>query len=275
VPLNSGPTLRSIFTHPIKACGALNHTQIELDSFGLIGDRRWMIVDSEGVFLSQREQPVLARIRPAFEGNGLRLSAPGMPEIHVTAEPVIRAVRKVVVWDDTCDAWDEGDDVAQWFSDYLHVSVRLVRMAATFARQVDTRYTREGAQTTFTDGFPVLIVSEASLDALNRRLTARGCDPVPVTRFRPNLVIGGCDAFAEDTWHTVQIGSVTLDVVKPCARCVVTTVDQATGTVPDVAEPLATLNTFRKQGSKVMFAQNAIHRAPGRLSVGNEVVSLA
>lgn len=268
----TGPILRSIFTYPIKGCAALSHTQIELDSFGLTGDRRWMIADADGVFLSQRERPALARIQPTFEGGGLRLSAPGMPEIRVLAEPATRQARKVVVWDDTCDAFDEGDELARWLGDYLHVAARLVRMADSFARQVDTRFAQSGTQTAFTDGFPVLIVSEASLDELNRRLVERGCDPVPITRFRPNLVIGGCGAFAEDSWHTVQIGRLTLDVVKPCARCVVTTVDQATGTVPDVAEPLATLNTFRKQGSKVMFAQNAIHRAPGTLTAGDEVV---
>ena len=270
-----GQILTSIFTYPIKACAALRHTEIELDSYGLAGDRRWMIVDSEGVFLTQRERPALARIQPTFEADGLRLSAPGMRSIHVASEPVTRSVRKVVVWDDTCDAWDGGDDVAQWLGDYLHLAARLVRMAGTFSRLVDIRYAREGAQTTFTDGFPVLIVSEASLDELNRRLVERGCESVPITRFRPNLVVGGCEAFAEDIWHTIQVGGVTLDVVKPCARCVVTTVDQATGTVPDVAEPLATLNTFRKQGSKVMFAQNAIHRAPGTLSVGDAVVIVA
>src|SRR5262249_39836542 len=123
----------------------------------------------------------------------------------------------------------------------------------------------------FTDGFPVLIVSQASLDDLNNRLVERGSDPVAITRFRPNLVVTDCDSFAEDTWQTVQIGGITLGIVKPCGRCVVATGDQATGTVPDSAEPLATLNTFRKQGSKVMFAQNAIHHAPGKVAVGDVV----
>jgi uncharacterized protein YcbX len=176
------------------------------------------------------------------------------------------------VWDDICNAWDEGDELAGWLSDYLHAEVRLVRMGGNYERPVDTRYARQPAQASFSDGFPVLIVSQASLDELNLRLMERGSDPVPVTRFRPNLVVTDCDAFAEDTWDVVQIGSVTLDIVKPCARCVTTTVDQATGTVPDHTEPLATLNTFRKQGSKVMFAQNAIHHAPGSLAVGDVVL---
>jgi uncharacterized protein len=132
-------------------------------------------------------------------------------------------------------------------------------------------YASENTPVGFADAFPLLIVSEASLDELNRHMIERGKDPVPMTRFRPNIVVSGVEAFAEDSWRTVQIGDVTIDVVKPCARCVTTTVDQLTGTIPDVAEPLGTLNTFRKHNGKVMFAQNAIHRAPGVLKVGNAV----
>src|SRR5262249_21031286 len=147
--------------------------------------------------------------------------------------------------------WDEGDELAGWLSSYLQAEVRLGRVSKGFDRPVDTHHARRPAQARFSDGFPVLIRSQASLDELNRRLVERGSDPIPITRFRPNFVVTDCDAFAEDTWDVVQIGDVTLDIVKPCGRCVTTTVDQATGTVPDHTEPLATLNTFRKQGSKV------------------------
>ncbi len=266
------PRLKSIFTYPIKSCGSLLHVEVDLDAYGLAWDRHWMIADADGVFLTQREFPSLARIQPTFEDGCLRLTAPTMRPIGLPLEHEALPTRKVEVWGDLCEAWDEGDDAASWLSDYLHSQVRLVRLSNVHDRAVDTRYAHRPAQTTFTDGFPILIVSQASLDELNQRLIERGSDPVPITRFRPNLVVTDCDAFAEDTWHTVQIGNVTLDIVKPCARCVTTTVDQATGTVPDTAEPLATLNTFRKHGNKVMFAQNAIHHAPGTIAVGDAVV---
>jgi uncharacterized protein YcbX len=269
------PSLVAIFTYPIKSCAPLSHSRIALDSYGPLWDRHWMIVNRNGKFLTQREAPTLALIRPTFEEPCLRLSAPRMPEMYLPLEPRVSPSRSVTVWKDTCQATDEGDEIATWLSDFLHRKVRLVRMARDYRRPVDERYAPQPAETRFTDGYPVLIVSESSLAELNNRLVERGTEPVPMGRFRPNLVVTGCDAFAEDTWRTVQIGSVTLDIVKPCARCVTTTVDPATGTVPDAAEPLATLNTFRKQNGKVMFAQNAIHRAPGTLGVGDPVNVIA
>jgi uncharacterized protein YcbX len=264
-------TLTAIYTYPIKACAALKQMEIAFDACGPAWDRRWMIVDLAGEFYTQRELPSLARIRPAIGNGVLRLTAPGMSPISVPLERARDGTLRVRVWRDTCDAWDEGDEIAAWFSDYLRTDARLVRMTDTYVRRVDPNYAPQPAQTSFSDGFPALIVSEASLEALNQRLVERGCEPIPMTRFRPNLVVTGCDAFAEDGWKTVQIGGITLDIVKPCARCAVTTVDQATGTIPDPAEPLATLNTFRKHNGKVMFAQNAIHHAPGQLRVGDTV----
>ncbi len=264
-------TVSALYTYPIKSCGALAHTHITLDERGPVWDRRWMVVDGDGMFITQRELPALARIQPAFEADCLRLAAPGMSDAAVPLQPREVPTRPVQVWRDTCDAVDEGDDVAAWFSDYLGVETRLVRMADGFVRPADTTYAPPNTPVSFADGFPLLLVSEASLDDLNQHLQSRGKMPVPMSRFRPNVVIGGCEAFAEDTWRTITVGAITMDVVKPCARCVETTVDQATGTIPDPAEPLATLNSYRKQGSKVLFAQNAIHHAPGVLNVGDTV----
>jgi hypothetical protein len=269
------PSLAAIFTYPIKSCAPLSHRRIELDSYGPLWDRHWMIVNRNGKFLTQREAPTMALIHATFEEPCLRLSAPGMPEMYLPLQRTNSASISVTVWKDTCQAADEGDGIATWLSDFLHRKVRLVRMANDYRRPLDARYAPQAAETRFTDGFPVLIVSESSLTELNNRLVERGSEPVPIGRFRPNLVVTGCDAFAEDMWRTVQIGTVTLDIVKPCARCATTTVDPATGTVPDPADPLATLNTFRKQNGKVMFAQNAIHRAPGTLSVGDPVSVIA
>jgi uncharacterized protein len=264
--------LTHIYTYPIKSCGALSHTRIELDARGPVWDRRWMIVDTDGIFITQREIPALALVQPQIERDHLWLSAPGMTGIDVPIQRSAGPCRYVQVWQDVCEALDEGDDVAAWVSDYLDYDARLVRMPDGYVRQVDPKYARQPAQTGFADAFPLLIASEPSLAELNRRLVERGRDAVPISRFRPNLVVSGCEPFAEDTWHTVEIGPITLDIVKPCARCATTTVDQATGTIPDSAEPLATLNTFRKRDGKVMFAQNAIHRATGILEVGSAVM---
>lgn len=260
--------ISALYTYPIKSCGVLSHRQIELDASGPMWDRRWMVVNSEGVFLTQRELPPMALIHPAFKGGDLSITAPNMPEMCVPLELERRVACQVRVWKDTVNAWDEGDDLAVWFSDILKLNVRLVRIDEDFVRPLDMTYARRPGQTGFSDGFPLLIASEESLDELNRHLVARGKEAVPMGRFRPNIVVRGTGAFEEDSWSVIQSGDVTIDVVKPCARCVLTTVDPASGTVPDTAEPLATLNTFRKVNGKVMFAQNAVHHAPGTLKVG-------
>ncbi len=261
--------LSGIYTYPIKSCAALSHTSAPLDDRGLPYDRRWMITDPDGMFFTQRELPALALIQPGVEPDSLTLNAPGMQPMRVPLAYAGQTTRQVEVWGDVCDAWDEGDALAEWLSDYLGTKSRLVRMTDAFVRPVDPRYAPQPARTAFSDGFPLLIVSEASLDDLNRRLVERGKQPVPMSRFRPNLVVSDSTAYAEDDWKVVTIGGVTLDVVKPCARCATITVDQATGSVPDSAEPLATLNTYRKMNGKVYFAQNAIHRAPGSVRIGD------
>jgi uncharacterized protein YcbX len=267
-------TLSAIYTYPVKSCGRLSHTQIELDARGPLYDRRWMIVDADGLFITARELPKMQLIQPGFRKTSLTLEAPDMETLRIPLERERGPARQVEVWGDRCDAWDEGNEAAAWVSDYLGVNARLVRMAEDFRRPVDPDYAPQEAHTGFNDGFPLLILSEASVEDLNCHLVERGKAQVPISRFRPNLVFRGSTAYAEDGWKTVQVGAVTLDVVKPCARCVMTTVDPATGTQPDPAEPLATLSTYRKQGSKVLFAQNAIHRTPGMLRVGDVVKTI-
>jgi uncharacterized protein YcbX len=267
--------ITELYTYPIKSCGSLSHTTIELDLYGPVWDRRWMIVDEDDLFVTQRELPRMALIQPSFKDGQLSITAPGMNEICVPLEDSQRQTRVVQIWNDTCKAWDEGIEVAAWISDYLHVDLRLVRMTEGFVRRVDERYARQPAQTAFSDGFPILLASEASLDELNRRLIERKAEALPMSRFRPNLVVAGCDAFAEDQWKTIQIGNLLIDVVKPSARCAIPSVDQQTAEIREPKEPLATLNTFRKRDGKVVFAQNAIHHAPGKLAVGDMVTVIA
>ncbi len=229
-----------------------------------------MVVTPEGRFLTQREWPTLAVVQPVLGTDDLELRAPGRGEVRLPLRRARGETRRVRVWDDECEAWDEGPEAARLLSEHLGTSVRLVRMADAFVRAVESGSDRS-AQTGFADAFPLLVLSEASLEELNRRLAARGATPVPMGRFRPNVVLAGCPAFAEDEWKSIRVGPITLDLVKACVRCVTPTVDQASGSVPDPREPLATLATFRRRDGGVVFGQNAVHREPGWLSVGDLV----
>ncbi len=233
-----------------------------------------MVVDPDGVFLTQRQLPRLAVVQPTLNAEELLLRV-GTSEARVPLRRGAGETRRVRVWEDDCEAWDEGDEAARLFSDHLDTPARLVRIADEFVRPVDPDYAIRPAQTGFADAFPLLVVSEASLEELNRRLVERRASAVPMGRFRPNVVVAGCGPFAEDEWNSIRIGEVTLDLVKPCARCVTTQVDQARGVVHDPREPLGTLATFRLRGLGVMFGQNAIHRGPGRLAIGDEAAPTA
>jgi uncharacterized protein YcbX len=271
----SNISISALYTYPVKSCGALQHEQMILDERGPLWDRRWMVVDADGIFVTQRSHPTMAIIQPSLSADTLTLTAPGMPALTVPLTAERDEPLPVTIWQDTCDAWDEGRAAAEWFSHFLEGDLRLVRMTDGWFRPVNPKYAPETAQTGFSDGFPLLLVSEESLADLNTHLQAREAQPVPMSRFRPNVVVRGASPYAEDGWRTVQVGAVTLDVLKPCARCVITTVDQHTGSIPDNNEPLGTLSTYRKQNSKVMFAQNAVHRAAGTLALGAVVEVLA
>jgi hypothetical protein len=266
-----------LYVYPIKSCAGIALEHAPLDARGIIHDRRWMIVSDDeeerGLFLSQRELPQMATIQPRLTDDALLVSAPHMPELRIslTERSDAQAV-PVIVWDDACLAHDEGDEAADWLRRCLGVPARLVRMVDGFVRPVDPRYAGSGAQTGFSDGFPVLIIAQASLDDLNARLVARGKASVPMERFRPNIVVGGCAPFAEDEWQRIHIGGLSFDVVKPCKRCAITTVDPFSGTIPDHEEPLATLATYRRgPHGGVIFGQNAIHRVKGILTLGADI----
>jgi uncharacterized protein YcbX len=261
--------LTGITVYPLKSAGGISSETWEVDPFGLRYDRRWMVVDLAGRFLSQREFPRLALVRPVLLPGALSLRAPGFAELRVPLEPLEGPLVPVSVWAGATEARSVGPAAAQWLSRLLGFTCRVVYMPDTVVRPVDPEYGEPGDRVSFTDGFPFLIISEASLEELNRRLAR----PLPMNRFRPNLVVGGCDPFEEDRWRVVRIGGLELRIVKPCARCVVTTTDQETA--ERGTEPLRTLATFRNQGGKVLFGQNAIHRGTGRLEVGAPISVLA
>ena len=269
----------ALYIYPVKSCAGISREQIELTATGPLLDRRWMIGRDEGekalAQVTQREQPKLALVRPTLTEDMLILSAPSKADLHVPLQDRMAESARQKIWSDTVQAHDEGDEAAEWFSSYLGIEVRMLRMPDDTIRRVDTRYSPEFAQVSFADGYPALLISEASLEQLNEKLAERGKPALPMNRFRPNIVVTGCDPFAEDTWKHICVGQVPFDVVKSCARCVTTTVDQSRGEVVDSAEPLATLATFRKAARGVMFGQNIVHRGLGTLQVGDVVEVMA
>lgn len=248
--------ISGLFVYPVKSGAAVAVDSWPLGERGLRHDREYMVVDSDGVFVTQRKVPRLALLS-ATPGEPLSVRTPAG---SATAVPGAR--RRVRVWEHTGDALDCGDDVAQLLSDLVDFPCRLVRIPADHDRPTEVG----GGQVGFADGFPLLLTTESSLADLNARLPR----PLPMNRFRPSIVVSGSPAWDEDEWLRLRIGTVHLDVVKPCERCVTTRVDQATGVRGD-GEPLRTLATFRKVAGGLLFGQNAVHRTLGQLRVGDAV----
>ena len=254
--------LRGLYHYPIKSCRGTSLTEAVVGVGGIAADRHWMVVDAAGNFLSQRELPRLALILPRLGAGTLEATAPDAPPLTLArGRPGARIA--VTVWGDRCMAMDEGDEAADWFTTFLGVRCRLVCMPDDEVRRVDRTYAGPDDQVGFADGFSFLLTSRASLNELNGRLDT----PLPMNRFRPNIVIDGVTPFEEDGWRRIRIDGITFAVAKPCARCAITTTDQ--DTAQRSKEPLRTLATFRHVAGKgVMFGQNLVHDRPGVLRVG-------
>ena len=261
--------LTSIHIYPIKATRRVPLDEAVVKPRGLAHDRRWMLVDENGKFLTQREHARLGLVRAQVQPSHLAIQAPSMEPLAVPFPGWGAARRPVQIWKDEVAAVEADAAAHVWFSRYLGIACRLIYMDEAAARPVDPQYDPGGCEVSFADGYPLLLTTEASLADLNTRLDA----PVPMTRFRPNLVVSGGEAFDEDGWRMVRIGEVLFHVVKPCARCVVLTIDQ--DTAEGGKEPLRTLNRFRKQDGKVYFGENLIPTAPGIVRVGDTVEVVA
>ena len=245
--------------YPVKSCRGMPLAAAELTPTGLLHDRHWMLVRPNGRFVTQRELPRMALIGARVGGDGLTLTAPGMPTLNVP-RVVAGESRPVTVWKFDGRGIDCGAEAAAWASRYLETDLSLVAFDVDTPRTCSPDWTQGvHAITEFADGFPVLVISRASLDDLNTRLASKSQPPLPMERFRPNVVIDGVGAFDEDRMHELRIGGVTLRMVKPCTRCAITTTDQRTGTL-DGVEPLRTLKEFRfdRELKGVCFGQNAI-----------------
>lgn len=263
--------LTSLHIHPIKSCASLAVGEATVRPRGLEHDRRWMVIDENGRFLTGRQLPSLVLLRALPRGDGLALEAPDMPTLAVARPPADAPRAQVQVWKDTVDAAFAGEDAERWLTRYLQRPARLVYMDAGAVRPVRPDYARPGDVVSFADAFPLLAISQASLDHLNEKLDT----PVPMERFRPNLVIDGCPPHAEDGWKRVRIGAVEFDAAKPCTRCVFTTVDTGRGAFDPSGEPLDTLKTYRRGPSGITFGMTLIPRGSGTLRVGDAVTVLS
>ncbi len=268
-----GCFIRDLYVYPLKSGAGIRVDEVTLDRMGVSGDRRWMVVDETGTFVSQRTQPRMSLIRPSpLAGNALLLEAPGMPPLRVAAaDPYPRV--EITVWKDRCEAVASVPDATPWLQQFLGLACRLVYCPDEMDRPVDPTYAEPDDRVGFADGFPLLLIGQSSLDDLNARLTASGQSAVPMDRFRPNVVVEGARPYEEDEWGRVTTGPtaapVDLMVVKPCARCATVIVDQSTAVTGP--EPLRILATYRRRNGSVYFGQNVIHRGVGTLGVGDAV----
>jgi uncharacterized protein YcbX len=267
------PTVSALFHYPVKSCRGIALQRATVEPRGLPHDRRWMFVDEEGTMVTQRAEPRLARVDVVLDSEGAVVSASDVVagSVRLPFEPPWSASRRRVrVWKDEVDAVDAGEEAGRWASELLGRRASIVFMPDDVERAVKPAYARPGDFVRFQDGFPLLLASTSSLDDLNTRLAPS--PPVPMNRFRPNIVVSGCTPWAEDAWRRLRVGSVTVRVPKPCDRCVITTTDQRTG--ERGVEPLRTLALFRKRDNDVLFAVNGVPDGGGVVGVGDLVTVL-
>lgn len=264
-------TVAALHVYPVKGLKGIDVREARATARGLEYDRRFMIVDESGTFLTQREHPKMATVWTDLADGELLLSAPDADEVSVPLIPTGPATMRVRVWRSVVDAAPVSDGADRFLSDYLGMRCRLVYMPDTTRRLSNPEYAGDDKLVGFADGYAYLLIGEASLADLNERMAARGQPSLPMNRFRPSIVLAGSEPYAEDSWKEVKIGSARLAAAKPCGRCQVTTTDQSTGEVMG-PEPLATLSTYRDSAEfGVMFGMNYVTLEPGTIRIGDEI----
>lgn len=260
--------LSALYRFPMKSAIGERLQRAELDGIGLAGDRRWMLVDaSNGRFLTQRALPQMSQLSALWNASGgLTLSTAGRPRLDVALPDPNSDLRGTFIWKDSMLVPDAGDEAAAWLSEFIGKPCRLVHVPNERARDIPGRLLPE-EKVGFADGFPLLLIGQASLDDLSSRVGR----PLEMLRFRPNLVVEGSAPFAEDEWKRIRIGGVEFSVAKGCTRCILTTIDPATGERSPDREPLTTLKTYREREGELYFGQNLINRSTGTLEEGMEV----
>ncbi|MBL4762181.1 MAG: MOSC domain-containing protein [Gammaproteobacteria bacterium] len=257
--------LSEINIYPVKSLRGISVTEWPVDARGLKLDRHWMLINDAGHFITQRQFPQLSLVNTSLTDNQLTIDSQGFSSLQLPIDETNGEQREVEIWKQSITACSSGATASEWFSDYLGEKTHLVFLPEEVIRPVDPDYANPSDQVGFADGFPFLIISEASLDDLNQRLDVA----LPMQRFRPNLVIKHSAAYAEDDWQHLSIGNIDLNIVKPCARCAITTINPETAARSK--EPLATLRHYRKYGNLVYFGQNAIHQNQGILKINDKV----
>lgn len=264
-------TLTALHVYPVKGLKGIDLEEARCTDRGLEHDRRWMLVDADGEFMTQREHPRMATVWTDIADGVLSLSAPDVGSVEVPLEAPAAPTMRVQVWSSVCDAVPVSSRADAWLSDYLGLACRLVYMPEGSKRYSNPRYAGDGRRVGFADGYAYLIAGEASLADLNARLLAKGHPALPMNRFRPNLVVSGSAPYAEDAWKEIRIADAVLGAAKPCGRCQVTTTDQASGEVKG-PEPLATLATYRDSREfGAMFGMNLVTLKTGTVRVGDAV----
>ena len=268
--------LSEIYIYPVKSLGGIRLSTANITTRGLENDRRFMLVDKDGNFLSQREHSQLAIFSTEIEGNFLLITNKKdgntfKTSLHYSLNQQVNKLLNVQIWDDETSAIEVSQEASKWFTQALGISTRLVYMPEESQRRTEPEYSLTGEEiTSFSDGYPILIIGQSSLDDLNNRLE----NPININRFRPNFVFTGGEPFEEDAWYEFNVGNVRFFGVKPCARCIMTTIDQETGEKKD-REPLLTLNKYRKVSNKILFGQNVLISQLGTVSVGDNVTVLS
>lgn len=261
--------VHSLYCFPVKSLAAASCRAVTVDDWGPSGDRRWMVVDEAGAFVTQRQLPAMCRIQASWRDAELLLQDLDHPREAVRVDIPRESVVSVKVWRDDCTAWDAGDEAADWLSQRLGRAVRLCFMPDSSFRQVDLDYAQPGERVSFADGFPFLICQLSSLSKLEEAVGHR----LAMSRFRPNIVVEGGEAFAERHWRGLRIGELEFDLVKPCARCAIPTIDPATA--ERQRDVFTALRALCSDGREVHFGQNALHRGQGQVRVGDPVTVLS
>ena len=256
--------VHTLYLYPVKSLAGISVNSFSLDDFGPVGDRRWMIVDTEQKFVTQRSCPKLACVSTYFNGPDVMVSIPGEGEFRLTTG---MQNHEVTVWRDRVKALVSAATASEALSRYCGKTVHFAYMPDEVFRRVDPDRVPAYRRVSFADGFPFLVTNQASLEDLNSRLE----NPVEMRRFRPNVVISGVQAWEEDSWSRLLIRNVSISLVKPCSRCIVTTVDPDTGARSSGGQPLKTLATYRRTPDGVIFGVNGVHNSSGTLSVGDPV----
>ena len=259
--------LTEIIIYPIKSLAGISLSEAQVNRSGLKQDRMMMLVDDNGLFISQRKFSQLALLKVELTTAGIKVSMPDSSSIEIHKASFSEDKIDVKIWNDHCVVFVAINEVNLWFSEFLGRSVRLIKYDDSNPRPTDPAYSNQDDIVSFADGFPILVISQSSLDDLNSKLDK----PVSMKNFRPNLVVKDCEAFAEDNWQHIKIGDINFDAVKLCSRCIMTTVDPLNGKRDQQGEPYKTLSQYREIEGKVCLGMNLISRSRGALSIGDSV----